>query len=270
MKDQQPIGIFDSGIGGLTIARALKMEMPNENICYFGDTKHLPYGEKSSESIKQYSLKIADFLLKENCKAIVIACNSASTSASLELNRKYKDLIPIINVIDPTVEYIGNSGFKNVGLIGTKRTVSSQAYAKRLRAINQDIKLYSRATPLLAPMVEEGFYNNQISKTVINSYLNYDRFSGIEALILGCTHYPLIISEIQDYYSHKVKIIDSSIVTAKKVKSILEDNNLLTRNKGDLKDDVFYVSEFTESFEQSAQQFFGSNVKLKEANLFRA
>lgn len=263
----RPIGIFDSGIGGLTIARAIKRELPNEQIVYFGDTKHLPYGDKSSDSIKEYSKKITEFLIGLDCKAIVIACNSASTSASLLLNKSFGKQLPILNVIDPTIDFIVSKGYTKVGLIGTKRTVSSQVYAKRLKLKAEQIELNSRATPLLAPMIEEGYYNNQISKTIIHSYLDYDRFNGIEALILGCTHYPLIIDEIKSYYDHKVDVIDSSRVIAKEVKRNLRSNQLLA-NKEPSGQDIFYVSEYTKSFELSAFQFFGEDVKLLESKLF--
>lgn len=267
--NNKPIGVFDSGIGGLTIAKAMQKEMPQERICYFGDTKHLPYGDKSKESIKEYSAKIAEYLfLKKKCKAIVIACNSASTSAASFLEKEYLNSIPIINVIDPTVEHVMRLHYKKVGLIGTKRTVSSQAYQKRFKKKNIHVDFVSRATPLLAPMIEEGFFNNKISQTIIDSYLNYDRFEGIEALILGCTHYPLILNEIKNYYDGKVDVVDSSVVTAKKVKEILMDHQILSFEKKE--QDEFLISEYTKSFELSARQFFKKKIKLVEIKLFNS
>ncbi|MBZ0245527.1 MAG: glutamate racemase, partial [Cyclobacteriaceae bacterium] len=168
-----PIGIYDSGIGGLTVAHAITQLLPNEDIIYFGDTAHLPYGDKSEAAIQAYSIKIADVLLKKGCKVIVIACNSAS-SAAYELLKEYvrKDA-HIINVIDPMVMHIAeNFANTKIGLIGTKRTVMSGVYSQRLNEMNHSIKLESMATPLLAPMIEEGFFNNQISHEIISQYLS--------------------------------------------------------------------------------------------------
>src|SRR5688572_28103728 len=152
----QPIGVFDSGIGGLTVAHAIRNHLPNESMIYFGDTAHLPYGEKSEAAIQAYSVKIADVLLKKRCKVIVIACNSAS-SAAYELLREYVGKnVRIINVIDPMVQLVAESfAGKQVGLIGTKRTVQSGVYVRKINELNKNIKVHSLATPLLAPMIEE-------------------------------------------------------------------------------------------------------------------
>lgn len=262
----RPIGIFDSGIGGLTVAKAIKETLPNEQIVYFGDTVHMPYGDKSSHAIKTYSKRITRFLLKQNCKAIVIACNSASTVASKLLSRELN--IPVINVIDPTVEMVAKSKkSKVIGLIGTKKTVSSGVYAKRLKSLNPDLKLYSKATPLLAPMIEEGFFNNNISRTIIHSYLASSRLGTIDTLILGCTHYPLIKNEIAPYYEQPIHIIDSSIVTARALMKTLSELGIL--NKAAQKEsDVFFVTDYTAGFEKAAQLFFGKQIKLKESRIF--
>ena len=169
----RPIGIYDSGIGGLTVAQAITKLMPGEDIIYFGDTAHLPYGDKSEAAIQAYSVKIAEVLLKQGCKVIVIACNSAS-SAAYELLKEYvrKDA-HIINVIDPMVDYVARHYSNNkVGLIGTKRTIASGVYAARVADAGKNISLKSLATPLLAPMIEEGFFNNQISHEIIAQYLS--------------------------------------------------------------------------------------------------
>lgn len=264
----QAIGIFDSGIGGLTIAKAIKKELPKEHIVYFGDTIHLPYGDKTGESIKHYSEKIAEFLLKNDCKIIVIACNSASAVATKILEQTYKNRVSIINVIDPTIDYVLKLGdVKKVGLIGTKRTVGSGVYARKMKKLNPKVSLYSKATPLLAPMIEEGFYHNNISKTVIHSYLANHHLQDIDTLILGCTHYPLINEEIQSYYNGKVRVVDSSVVTALKVKESLQKNNLLIKEKS-IVADHFYVSEYTPSFARASKLFFSKQIKLEEFKLF--
>lgn len=266
-KQKQPIGVFDSGIGGLTVAHAIKKLLPQEDLIYFGDTAHLPYGDKSEAAIQVYSIKIADILLKKGCKVIVIACNSAS-SASYELLKEYvRTDTHIINVIDPmvalvTTEFRG----KNIGLIGTKRTVQSDVYSKKIKEANKQIVLQSLATPLLAPMIEEGFFNNQISHEIIAQYLSDPALKNIEALILACTHYPLIKKEINEFYGGKMTILDSSEVVAVGLKKYLVEHSLL--NSSPHPEHHFLVSDFTESFESSARMFFHESVKLEKHTLW--
>lgn len=264
---EAPIGIFDSGIGGLTVAHAIRQLLPHENIIYFGDTAHLPYGDKSEAAIQAYSIKIADILLKKGCKAIVIACNSAS-SAAYELLKEYvrKDA-HILNVIDPMVELIStNYQQKNVGLIGTKRTIQSDIYSRKIKEANRGIKLHSLATPLLAPMIEEGFFNNQISHEIISKYLDDPTLKNIDALVLACTHYPLIKREIATYLGGQVDVLDSAIVVAKALESYLAENNLL--NSSGKPDYQFFVSDYTEAFEASTRLFFHEKVTLERHPLW--
>src|SRR5688572_6958059 len=217
-KQQKPIGIFDSGIGGLTVAHAIKNVLPQENMIYFGDTAHLPYGDKSEAAIQAYSIKIADILLKKGCKVIVIACNSASSASYELLNEYVRRDTHIINVIDPMVEYVvAQYPSKNIGLIGTKRTVQSGIYHQKISGSGKNITLHSLATPLLAPMIEEGFFNNQISHEIIAQYLADPTLQNIDALILACTHYPLIMKEIREYYKGNMTILDSSEVIAQEI-----------------------------------------------------
>jgi glutamate racemase len=261
LEKQQPVGVFDSGIGGLTVAHAIKKLLPQESMIYFGDTVHLPYGDKSEAAIQAYSVKIADILVKKGCKVIVIACNSAS-SAAYELLKEYvrKD-IHIINVIDPMVDLVLRQfPGKQVGLIGTKRTVQSGVYARKLAEGNKDVTVHSLATPLLAPMIEEGFFNNQISHDVIATYLSDPILQNIEALILACTHYPLIKKEISSFFHDKLAILDSSEVVALALKNHLEKEGLL--NDQATGRYHFLVSDYTESFEASAGLFFHETVHL--------
>jgi glutamate racemase len=262
-----PIGIFDSGIGGLTVAQAIKQLLPKESIVYFGDTAHLPYGDKSEAAIQAYSIKIADILLKKGCKVIVIACNSAS-SASYELLKEYvrKDA-HIINVIDPMVDFLTEhfSG-KRIGLIGTKRTVQSGIYARKIKEADCGIDLQSLATPLLAPMIEEGFFNNQISHEIIAQYLGDETLKGIEALVLACTHYPLIKKEINEFYQNRITVLDSAEVVAQALQRYLAYNQLL--NEGAYHENHFFVSDYTESFEASTRLFFGEKVSLEKHPLW--
>jgi glutamate racemase len=261
-SQQRPIGIFDSGIGGLTVARAICDLLPSESIVYFGDTAHLPYGDKSEAAIQAYSVKIADVLLRKGCKVIVIACNSAS-SAAYELLKEYARNVKIINVIDPMVDWVVNHyPGKTVGLIGTKRTVQSNVYARKIEEAGKKITLHSLATPLLAPMIEEGFFDNQISHEIIAQYLSDPEFEHIEALILACTHYPLIKDEISQYYNHRIQVLSSPEIVASALKEYLTIHDLLS--PGPAPAHHFLVSDYTESFEASTRIFFQRTVQLEK------
>lgn len=266
MNPDQPIGIFDSGIGGLTVAHAIQKALPNESMIYFGDTAHLPYGDKSAAAIQAYSIKIADVLLKMNCKVIVIACNSASSAATELLKEYVGKRAHIINVIDPMVSLVVNkfSG-KRVGLIGTKRTVQSNVYAQKLHALDDSITLQQLATPLLVHMIEEGFFDNRISHDIIAQYLNDPVLEGIDSLILACTHYPLIKNEIDEFYRQKISVLDSSEEVAESLRKYLVESNLLNKAKPLHK---FLVSDYTESFEASTKLFFGEVVHLEKHRLW--
>ena len=262
-----PIGIFDSGIGGMTVASAVTRLLPKENTIYFGDTAHLPYGDKSTAAIQAYSIKICNMLIQQNCKLILIACNSAS-AAAFELVREYVgSKAKVLNVIDPVVDYIKEHyEGKTIGLIGTKQTVLSNVYKKKVDVLDKNINLKSLATPLLAPMIEEGFFDNNISESIIESYLSDKSLAGIEALILGCTHYPLIKKQINNYYNGKVEILDTSEIVANSLRALLAQHYLVNE-KGEGKRQ-FYVSDYTLSFEQSTNIFFGQQIQLEHYPLW--
>ncbi|MEZ7901613.1 MAG: glutamate racemase [Urechidicola sp.] len=257
-----PIGVFDSGIGGLTVAHAISKLMPNETIIYFGDTAHLPYGDKSPDLIHSFVKNISKFLIrKEKCKSVVIACNTASAISYEFLRDKHVGNVPIFNVIDPIVEAISeDKQIKKVGLIATKTTVESGVYQEKLKRRNPDLKIEVLATPLLAPMIEEGFSQDKISNTVIENYLSNPKFKGIDALILGCTHYVLIADEINEFFQGKVQLFDSTDILALKLKDIFENENMLSEKKR--QENKFYVSDLTKGFEDSASRFYGQSLKL--------
>lgn len=262
MSSSLPLGIFDSGIGGLTVAGAISKILPNEQLIYFGDTAHLPYGDKSPEAIKYYSLKIGKLLLDKKCKMIIIACNTASSHAYHDLVNFLGDKVPIINVIDPVVTAVAEAGHhKKIGVIATKSTIRSGIYEKKIKAAMPGIKVAPLATPLLVPMIEEGFFNNNISKTVIHSYLSSPKLKDIDSLILACTHFPLIKSEINSFYDGKVDIINTAEIVADHVFEQLKQLDLL--NTGERQEHEFYVSDFTQSFQNSTRMFFGEKIHLK-------
>ena len=263
---ENPIGIFDSGIGGLTIAHAIKNKLPNESLIYFGDTKHLPYGEKSEQAIKDYSLKIAEFLKKNNCKAIIIACNSASSTAYYHIKKNINS-IPIYNVIDPIVSFISKKYFnKKIGVIGTKATIQSGIYKNKIFEKNSTLSVASLETPLLAPMIEEGFFNQEISSTIIKNYLNDKKLDKIDILVLACTHYPLIQNEIISFYN-KIDVIDSSEIIADYIHEELYKSKIL--NQANRPKFNFIISNFTESFSKSANVFFKENISLEENDIWK-
>jgi glutamate racemase len=266
MKNNAPIGIFDSGIGGLTVAKSIASLLPNEQLIYFGDTAHMPYGEKSKELIRIYATKITQFLIHNHqCKAVVIACNTASAAAYEELRDTFKGSVPIINVIDPMIEaVISDEQVKQVGIIATKTTIHSNIYQEKLNRRKPSLSYAALATPLLASMIEEGFYKNDISKSILEKYLSDDLLEGIDSLILACTHYPLIKDEIDAYFHNAVKIFDSAIVVANKLKHILQKENLLA-SEPSLSKNKFFVSDYTESFKHATKIFFNEEVNLELA-----
>jgi len=267
-KKKRPIGVFDSGVGGLTVANAIKQILPNENIVYFGDTAHLPYGDKSAGAIRGYSHHIADFLLEHNAKMILIACNSASASAYESLRDKYSGEVPVLGVVDPVVDYVAEKGFKNIAVIGTKRTISSGTYEKKIVEAAPGTRVFSMATPLFVPMIEEGFIFDDISNAIIRTYLSDPGLTGIEALILGCTHYPIIRNQISKFFNFNVEVVDSARIVASKLKTILENTDLIndSREKGK---DRFFVSDYTEYFEKIARMFFEGSLDLKKADIWK-
>lgn len=261
-----PIGIFDSGVGGLTIANALVKTLPKENIVYFGDTAHMPYGDKSASAIQAYAIKIVHVLLQQECKLILIGCYSA-TAAAYELVKEYigtKALV--VNVVDPVIQHLkAQYANKRIGLIGTRHTVNSNIFRRKIDKIDAGIDFSARATHLLASAIEE-FGNHEILNPLLQVYLTHPDLQNLDALILGCTHYPIIKERIFDHYKQNVELIDSSEVVAIAVKKILENNNLLnvegTGNKH------FYVSDYTDSFAANAKMFFGNDVTLEHYPLW--
>ncbi|MDP1573447.1 MAG: glutamate racemase [Coxiellaceae bacterium] len=259
----QPIGIFDSGIGGLTVAQALVHQLPHEDIIYFGDTAHLPYGDKSTAAIQSYAVKISHMLLQQNCKLILIACHTAS-SAAFELVKEYVgSKACVMNVIDPVVNHLRERYVKKcVGLIGTKSTVQSNIYKKRIDELNLNIHLKSQATAILASAIEEGFHSKEVIDHILEEYLSRDTLADIEALILACTHYPVVKKNIAAFYENKIDIIDPSEIVANAVKSRLALDDLVNKKKS-AGEKQFFVSDYTASFSENTKLFFDEIIDLK-------
>lgn len=260
------IGIFDSGIGGLTVVRAIIDQLPGYDIIYFGDTARTPYGNKSSETVVEYALQNTDFLLSKGANIIVMACNTASSVATESMTKRFD--IPIFEVITPAVELsIKTSKKFRIGVIGTRATINSGIYEKKIMKINRKAKVYSAACPLLVPLVEEGWLKKPETAMIVKKYLHYLKVRQIDTLILGCTHYPLLKEVIQRKIGKRVDIIDSSVTIAEKIGSFLkshaEVDNLLGKN-GKCK---FFASDITDQFEKTAKATLKRNVCLEHVRM---
>ena len=260
------IGIFDSGIGGLTVVRAVMDRLPGYDIVYFGDTARTPYGTKSSTTVIEYSLQNTDFLIKQGAKLIVMACNTASSVATEAVKQKFD--IPIHEVITPAVNYSLDLTRKSViGVIGTRATISSGIYEKKIKEKNPDAKVYSAACPLLVPLVEEGWLKKPETRMIVKKYLHPLKMKQIDTLILGCTHYPLLKSIIQHKIGKRVTIIDSSTAIADEVKLFLSASpkidHLLSKN-GTAK---FFVSDVTPQFKKTASSVIRRPIELEHIRL---
>ena len=254
----KPIGIFDSGIGGLTVVKRFLTALPNENIIYFGDTARVPYGSKSNSTVIEYSLQDARFLLSKNVKAIVVACNTASSVAIDELRKTFD--IPIIGMIGPgSKAALKETKNKKVGVIGTRATISNSAYAKRLKFLDPSVEVFEKACPLFVPLAEEGWIKKNATFEIAEEYLNELKGKEIDTLVLGCTHYPILSGVIQKVIGPNVKLIDSGIASVEIVKEELKKNNLLSqRDSGG--ESIFYVSDIPTKFKEIAELFLGKPV----------
>lgn len=250
--NQKAIGVFDSGIGGLTVYQTLKKKMPEEKVVYLGDTARLPYGSKSSDTIVRYSEENASFLMGKNVKIIVIACNSSSSFALPHLQDKLD--IPVIGVINPGAEAAVRGNPKKIGVIGTTATINSGAYEKTIATLNPEMVIISKACPLFVPLVEEGWLDHQVTRLVIAEYLLPLKEQGIDRLVLGCTHYPVLKTAISGVIGEEIELIDSALTTAEKVFSILTSLGWL-RDSEKRPEDEFYATDFPERFRKIGEIF---------------
>ncbi len=224
-SSEQPIGVFDSGIGGLTVVKALQELLPNEDIFYLGDTARVPYGNKSSDTVERYSLELANILTRENAKVIVVACNTVSSVAIPKLRAHVS--VPVIGVIEPGAQAaIAVTRNRHVGVIGTRATVRSGAYDNALRALNTHVRVSTCACPLLVPLIEEGLLDDKVTDQIIARYLDPMMKDGIDTLVLGCTHYPLLAEAIGRALGDEIKLVDSAKNCAMAVRNLLDRQSL--------------------------------------------
>jgi glutamate racemase len=220
MSDSRPIGVFDSGIGGLTVAKALQELLPNERIFYLGDTARVPYGNKSADTVERYSIELASTLIRENAKVIVVACNTVSSVAIPKLRAHVS--VPVIGVIEPGAQAaVATTRNRHIGVIGTRATIRSGAYENALRALNVHVRVSSQACPLFVPLIEEGLLNDALTDQAIRRYLDPMIAGEIDTLVLGCTHYPLLAGAIGRVLGEGIKLVDSARNCAVAVKELL-------------------------------------------------
>jgi len=235
MSDSRPIGVFDSGIGGLTVVKALRDLLPNENIFYLGDTARVPYGPKSPETVQRYALELAGILTQKNAKALVVACNTVSSVALPLLTKKFS--LPVIGVIEPGARAaLQATRNRHIGVIGTRATIRSGAYEKTLRAADSNVRVSSCACPLLVPLIEEGLLDDEVTDRMIMRYLEPMLTDGIDTLVLGCTHYPLLSDAIARRLKRQLTLVDSAQNCAATVKETLDRQSLRAEpsNRGEL------------------------------------
>lgn len=259
----RPIGIFDSGVGGLTVLKEVSRILPSENIIYLGDTARVPYGIRSPETVTRYSFECTEFLLRQDIKLLIVACNTVSAISLQKIREKVS--IPAIGVIEPGARAAVNSTKnRRIGIIGTETTIKSNAYLKAIKALDKDIEVFGLPCPLFVPLVEEGWTDGIIARLVVERYLKDMMYKGVDTLVLGCTHYPLLKSMIHDVMNN-VCLVDSAIETAKVVRDVLKSYGSGVRSQGSgdkiqgrLK---FYVTDSTEKFVNVGERFLQSRIE---------
>lgn len=269
MDKNAPIGVFDSGVGGLTVAREIMRQIPNERIVYFGDTARVPYGSKSKDNIIKFSRQIIRFLQTENVKAIVIACNTASALALDEMQQEFD--LPILGVVKPGAKVaVETTANKRIGLIGTEANIRSGVYTRYIKSLDDEEKVFEKACPLFVPLVEEGWLHDDITLQVASRYLEELKEKDIDTLIMGCTHYPLIRSTIRKVMGDKVNLVNPAYETAIELKNLLERDNLANKCDVDSPSSMyrFYVSDAEEKFKLFANSILPFDITMtKQINI---
>ena len=258
----KPIGIFDSGLGGLTVLRQMIKQMPYEQFIYFGDTARVPYGSKSRETVMRYAIENSVFLLSKEIKALVIACNTASAFAVDTLRSMFK--VPVLDVIQPSVQRaVSLSKSGKIALLGTKATVASGIYTEKIKALLPEADVTAIACPLFVPIVEEGFTHHAIAKLAVSEYLHSIKEKGVDTLILGCTHYPLLTSLISDIIGDSVSIVDSASSCSEALEKLLSSNELSRKTRLP-PENRYFVSDDPEKFSHYSNLFLGHPISNVE------
>ncbi len=263
---QAPLGVFDSGVGGLTVVRALRELLPHESIVYLGDTARVPYGSKSPDTIRRFSVEDTQFLISHGVKAVIVACNTATAHALPLLQATFR--VPVIGVIEPGVEAtLADARCERVGIIGTAGTIRSSAYQYALAMRRPGLQIHAEATPLLVPFVEEGWIEHPALKLVLKQYLDPLLDKGIDTLMLGCTHYPLLMPVLKKMLGRKVRLVDSASTCAAHTRTVLEQHHLLRHGRARPTLDIF-LTDLSEQAELMARRFLGTDFgRVKKATL---
>lgn len=265
--DKRPIGIFDSGIGGLTVLREVMEAMPGESTVYLGDTARVPYGTKSSETVTTYAIQNSEFLLTKDIKLLIVACNTATAYALPELKKRFK--IPIIGVIEPGAKLaVSVTRSRHVGVIGTEGTVRSGAYFDAIKTADQKVVVYTQACPLFVPLAEEGWADTDVAKLTAKKYLGEIKKQGVDVMLLGCTHYPLLKETIAYVMGDEVELIDSATATAAEVDRLLLLNGLSARGT-DKTTHSFFVTDSPKRFEEVGRKFLSKTMHAELVTLDR-
>jgi len=259
------IGVFDSGLGGLIFLKSMIKRLPQYKYIYLGDNARTPYGNRSQEMIYKFTEQAVDFLLAQDCQLVVIACNTASAEALRQIQQEY---LPshypqrrVLGVIRPLVEKVLELPAQRIGVIGTKATIASKAYEKEIKKFKPDLAVYQKATPLLVPLIEEGWKNQLVLRKVLKTYLKELKLAQIDSLILGCTHYPLLRGVIKKVVGKKIKLVDSATATAAEARRLLLRSNLLAETKAKTGKHKFFVSDEPAWFQKVGARFLGKRIR---------
>ncbi len=259
LRPDSPIGVFDSGIGGLTVVRALMQQLPQENIVYFGDTARVPYGVKSVETINRFAGQIADFLLERRVKLLIVACNTMAAVAAHTIRARSN--VPVLDVIEAGAEVAAASTrIQRIGVIGTLTTIGSGAYDEAIRRHDPAIAIHAQACPLLVPLVEEGWLDHPVTRLTAHEYLAPLLAHGIDTLVLGCTHYPLLQPLLQDVAGDGVRLVDSAATTARRAAALLADKGLLNTS-ATAPAHRYYVTDVPQRFQAVGERFLGKPLE---------
>ena len=253
------IGIFDSGVGGLTVLAEIRKTLPNENIVYLGDTKNFPYGSRSKEKIIDFAIQNVEILIKKKVKVIVIACGTATSQAIDTLKEKFD--IPIIGIIEPTVQYIEKQNYEEIGVIATEGTIRSGAWEQKLKEKMPDIKVTNKACPMLATIAEEGKAQSTEGRKVIKEYMEPFKEKHIDKIILGCTHYPIYEPIIRDELGYEVELINTGVTVSKYLQNYLKENDLENNEK--IKTENIYLTKPEKEFEKIAKNILNENLDIQ-------
>lgn len=258
--DKRPIGIFDSGVGGLTVLSEIKRKLPNENLLYLGDTKNFPYGNKTQKQIVDFAMQNAQRLIKLGAKVIVIACGTATSQAIEALKENFT--VPIIGIIEPTVKFVKEQKINRIGVIATEGTIRSGAWERNLKSQIENIEVINKACPMLATIAEEGRATSDEGRSIIKEYMEPFKKNKIDKIILGCTHYPIYEELIREELGYQVELINTGVTVSKELEQYLKKHNLL--NTLEHNEDLIFLTKQEEEFKLIAKNLLNFDIKIRE------